>query len=109
MRLAPFHGRRPIMVGDDDGDEPGILAAERLSGFGLKVAGEHFSQAIADFDSAADVRAWLGALAKRFEPEHAQPLRASGDARRRSPVLRERAAGRSERSQQDARPERGEH
>lgn len=98
MRLAPFHGRRPIMVGDDDGDEPGILAAERLSGFGLKVAGEHFSQAVADFDSAADVRAWLGALAKRFEPQLAQPLRNASSVRRRSPPLREEADRRSDRS-----------
>ncbi|HWB47363.1 MAG TPA: trehalose-phosphatase [Hyphomicrobiaceae bacterium] len=98
MRLAPFHGRRPIMVGDDDGDEPGIRAAERLGGFGLKVAGEHFSQADSDFDSAADVRAWLGALARRFEPRDTQPLHATSSARRRSPVWNERANGRSESS-----------
>jgi len=63
MRLPPFRGRRPVMIGDDHGDESAHLAAERLGGFGLKVAGEHFGPAIADFDGVASVRAWLAALA----------------------------------------------
>lgn len=62
MRLHPFQGRHPIMIGDDVGDQPALLAAERRGGFGLKVAGERFSLAEADFASVREVRSWLAAL-----------------------------------------------
>jgi len=63
MQLAPFQSRRPIMIGDDAGDQPALVAAEQHGGFGLKVAGEHFSQAESDFHSISQVRSWLAALA----------------------------------------------
>lgn len=59
---APFKGRRPIMIGDDVGDESAFAAAERLGGVGLRVAGEHFSLEEADFAGVESVRAWLGVL-----------------------------------------------
>ena len=62
MQLPAFQGRRPVMIGDDHGDEPAMEAAENLGGIGLKVAGEHFSRAGADFASPARVRAWLASL-----------------------------------------------
>lgn len=81
MRLPPFRGRCPIMVGDDHGDESALLAAESLGGVGLRVAGEHFSMVGADFDCAASVRAWLAELADKLEApggmidtSHAQPI-----------------------------------
>ena len=52
MAQAPFHGRRPIFVGDDFTDEAGMEAARQLGGEGLRVA-EVFGG-----DPAA-VRAWL--------------------------------------------------
>lgn len=61
---APFKGRRPIMIGDDVGDESAFAAAERLGGLGLRVAGEHFSPDIADFGGVESVRAWLQALSE---------------------------------------------
>ena len=64
MTLAPFKGRRPIMIGDDAGDESAIAAAERHGGIGLKVTGEHFSASQGDFDSIPQVRLWLAALAE---------------------------------------------
>lgn len=63
----PFQGRMPIMIGDDVGDESALQLAEKLGGVGLRVAGEHFSQAEADFDGVDSVRAWLGELARRLE------------------------------------------
>jgi trehalose 6-phosphate phosphatase len=62
MGLPVFQGRRPLMIGDDRGDEPALHAAERLGGIGLTVAGEHFCNG-ADFDSPAGVRSWLSGLA----------------------------------------------
>ena len=62
----PFKGRRPVMVGDDVGDESAFLAAESLGGLGLRVAGEHYDARVADFDGVGSVRAWLKALAGRL-------------------------------------------
>jgi trehalose 6-phosphate phosphatase len=64
MALSHFKGRRPIMIGDDHGDEPALEAAENLGGIGLKVAGEHFSRDGADFASPARVRSWLAGLCR---------------------------------------------
>ena len=71
LRLAaepPFKGRRPVMIGDDVGDESAFEAAERLGGVGLRVAGEHFSAEVSDFGGVADVRAWLEALVDSARP-----------------------------------------
>ncbi len=62
MREAPFAGRRPIMIGDDLTDESAMAAARGLGGVGLKVAGEHFAAADADFVDPAAVHAWLRKL-----------------------------------------------
>lgn len=66
-QLPPFRSRRPIMIGDDVSDESAIEAATGLGGLGLKVAGEHFAKASADFEGPAHVRAWLSDLAQKFE------------------------------------------
>ena len=61
MRRPTFKGRRPVMIGDDRGDEPALRAAQRLGGIGLRVAGEHFCNG-AEFAAPANVRAWLSGL-----------------------------------------------
>jgi trehalose 6-phosphate phosphatase len=52
MAHAPFHGRRPIFIGDDYTDEAGMSMARRFGGLGLRVA-EVFG------GDPAQVRAWL--------------------------------------------------
>jgi trehalose 6-phosphate phosphatase len=52
MARTPFHGRRPIFVGDDFTDEAGMEAARQLGGQGLRVAEVFGGQPSA-------VRAWL--------------------------------------------------
>jgi len=52
MAHAPFHGRKPIFVGDDFTDEAGMSMARRLGGLGLRVA-DVFG------GDPAQVRAWL--------------------------------------------------
>jgi trehalose 6-phosphate phosphatase len=66
MTLPTFQGRRPVMIGDDHGDEPALQAAERLGGIGLRVAGEHFCNG-ADLDRPASVRAWLSGWTAALE------------------------------------------
>jgi len=63
LALPAFRGRRPIMIGDDVPDESALAAAVRHGGRGLRVAGEHFSNGVADFAGPAQVRAWLASLA----------------------------------------------
>ncbi len=67
MRLPAFKGRRPVMIGDDHGDEPALEVAKSLGGLGLRVAGEHFSGDGADFGSPAGVRSWLAELCGRAQ------------------------------------------
>jgi trehalose 6-phosphate phosphatase len=64
IERPPFQGRRPVMIGDDVGDESAFREAERHGGIGLRVAGEHFTRAAADFDGVASVRTWLQELAR---------------------------------------------
>jgi trehalose 6-phosphate phosphatase len=65
MRLPAFLGRRPVMIGDDVSDISAFEAAVRLGGLGLRVGGEQFEAAAADFASPAAVRAWLAEQAEK--------------------------------------------
>jgi trehalose 6-phosphate phosphatase len=67
-QLPAFRGRRPIMIGDDIGDEPAFATAEGLDGFALRVAGEHYRDDVADFAGPKAVVAWLEQLALRLSP-----------------------------------------
>jgi trehalose 6-phosphate phosphatase len=58
LRDAPFHGRRPVYVGDDLTDMPGFAAAREAGGYGIAVDGRVSAEyRLADVDA---VRAWLG-------------------------------------------------
>jgi trehalose 6-phosphate phosphatase len=56
LQTPPFHGRRPVFVGDDVTDEDGILAARAAGGLGLHVARDFAGQ-------PANVRRWLKTFA----------------------------------------------
>jgi trehalose 6-phosphate phosphatase len=71
----PFRGRRPIMIGDDRTDEAAIDAVNAWGGLGLRVAGEHFPAAQADFTGPSEVRAWLKTFAEALT-KTPMPLRA---------------------------------
>ena len=64
---APFAGRVPVFVGDDQTDEPAIALATALGGRGLHVGRDFAGQ-------PAAVRAWLGAGLTT-----ASPTRKGGD------------------------------
>jgi trehalose 6-phosphate phosphatase len=57
--LPDFADRIPVMIGDDIADLDAFRAAEELGGYGLKVAGENFSEEEASFIGPADVLKWL--------------------------------------------------
>ncbi|WP_374544510.1 trehalose-phosphatase [Rhodoblastus sp.] len=69
MQRPAFRGRRPIAIGDDATDLDAFVAAEQFGGQGLRVAGEFFAEADADFDGTAAVRRWLLGLAVRIAAE----------------------------------------
>ena len=60
MAHAPFHGRRPIFIGDDFTDEAGMSMARRFGGMGLRV------QVVFVADPAY-VRAWLTHCSEHLE------------------------------------------
>lgn len=63
MEYAPFHGRRPLAIGDDVTDESMLAQARALGGVAVRVgSGEVGSAASAFLSSPAAVRRWLAAL-----------------------------------------------
>lgn len=62
MTEAPFHGRRPVFVGDDTTDEAGFDAVQRLGGAGIKV-GAGQTRARYRLPDTAAVQQWLRTFA----------------------------------------------
>lgn len=63
MESPPFLGRRPVFVGDDHTDEDGILVAQAMGGYGVKV-GEGPSAARYYLASVVEVHRWLARTAR---------------------------------------------
>lgn len=64
MQLAAFDGRRPLAVGDDLTDEFMFAAANRRGGLSVKVGLEGVTAATRRVGTPADVRAWIGRVAR---------------------------------------------
>ncbi len=62
-----FAGRKPVMIGDDVGDEPAFAAAVRLGGAGLRVAGEHFGRDAANLSGPSEVFQLLTRVMQRLQ------------------------------------------
>jgi trehalose 6-phosphate phosphatase len=73
MGHAPFHGRKPIFIGDDFTDEAGMSMARRFGGLGLRVA-EVFG------GDPAQVRAWLTHGMERMDGRSPPPAAPAGIA-----------------------------
>jgi trehalose 6-phosphate phosphatase len=65
--LPNFSNRVPVMIGDDIADIDAFHVAEEMGGYGLKVAGENFSDAESSFSGPDDVLNWLRSLDAHFE------------------------------------------
>ena len=66
MGNAPFVGRTPVFVGDDDADEDGFAVVQAAGGFGVKVGGGA-TVARLRLDAPGDVLRWLERLAGKLE------------------------------------------
>jgi trehalose 6-phosphate phosphatase len=66
MKSAPFHGRRPIFVGDDVTDEAAFAVLPEFDGIGFSV-GRQLPGVAGFFATPSDVRAWLYHVAETVE------------------------------------------
>ncbi len=70
MRQAPFTGRQPVFIGDDETDESGFDVVQRLGGYGIKM-GEGSTIAHHRMADPASLRLWLQSAVVRLP--QAQP------------------------------------
>jgi trehalose 6-phosphate phosphatase len=62
MDTAPFGGRDPIFLGDDDTDEPGFAWCEAAGGFGVLVGPPRTTGARYRLPDVSAVHSWLASL-----------------------------------------------
>lgn len=72
MRMDPFPGRSPVMIGDDLTDEDAFGAAISLGGMGFKV-GRGLDVEATGFAAPSAVRRWLEASAEALGPRAEAP------------------------------------
>jgi trehalose 6-phosphate phosphatase len=62
MEQPPFHGRRPVFVGDDKTDEDGFEATTARGGLAIQVGPSRSALTALRLEDPAAVRRWLAAL-----------------------------------------------
>jgi len=67
MLVAPFRGRVPIFIGDDETDRAGMVASRAHSGCAIRVGDKRDLLADGFLPSPAATRAWLRELSIRFD------------------------------------------
>jgi trehalose 6-phosphate phosphatase len=67
MASAPFHGRLPVVAGDDLTDEYAFAASVELGGFGIVVGDRSDTAASYRLDDPAAVRGWLAELLEEVQ------------------------------------------
>lgn len=70
LREAPFAGRRPVFIGDDQTDETGFVAVQGRGGVGVKV-GSGPSAALHRCEDSAQIRAQLAQALQPAAPSQA--------------------------------------
>ena len=63
MAEPPFHGRRPVFLGDDVTDEDGFLAVNRMGGHTVHIGNSRTTAAGYSLADVDHVRAWLTQVA----------------------------------------------
>jgi len=63
MKFPPFHGRRPVFIGDDITDEAAFAVLPEFDGLGFSV-GRKLAGLAGTFAQPRDVRAWLYRVAE---------------------------------------------
>ncbi len=77
MTCPPFHGRRPVFIGDDTTDELVFPVLAEFDGIGFSV-GRRVDGARGCFDAPHDVRAWIDLVSHGIGPDAAAPPAAGG-------------------------------
>ncbi|MGR6328450.1 trehalose-phosphatase [Sphingomonas sp. XXL09] len=67
MDSAPMAGFRPVFLGDDDTDEPAMVAAANMGGAGILIGAARASAAAYRLDGVAAALDWLEAAAARAQ------------------------------------------
>lgn len=67
MTFAPMAGHHPLFLGDDDTDEPAMIAARNGGGCGILIGAARATAASWRLPNVAATRAWLSAAVDRLE------------------------------------------
>ena len=67
LQHPPFHGRRPVFIGDDVTDEDGFRIVNDLGGLSIRVGKEEETAARYALDNVAAIHDWLRSVTSRFE------------------------------------------